>query len=73
MDTSLATPASSERGPSRNRRPRRAGQRGQSTVEYALLLLGAAAIAMLVVAWVAKTDMIGRLFEMVIGRIVDQA
>lgn len=47
-------------------------QRGQSTVEYALLLLGAAAIAMLVVAWVAKTDMIGRLFEIVLGRIVDQ-
>ncbi len=46
--------------------------RGQSTVEYALLLLGAAAIAMLVVAWVAKSDMIGRLFEIVIGQIVDQ-
>lgn len=55
--------------------PVRAGrsQRGQSTVEYALLLLGAAAIAMLVVAWVAKSDMIGRLFDIVLGRIVDQA
>lgn len=52
--------------------PRRADQRGQSTVEYALLLLGAAAIAMLVVAWVARSDMIGRLFEIVLGRIVDQ-
>ncbi|MGB3411951.1 MAG: DUF4244 domain-containing protein [Microthrixaceae bacterium] len=61
----------SDRVPRRSE-ARHFGQRGQSTVEYALLLLGAAAIAMLVVAWVAKTDMIGRLFEVVIGRIVDQ-
>jgi len=48
-------------------------ERGQSTVEYALLLLGAAAIALVVVAWVTRTDLIGRLFDTVIGRILSQA
>ncbi len=46
---------------------------GQSTVEYALLLLGAAAIALVLVAWVTKTDLIGRLFDSVVGRILNQA
>lgn len=46
---------------------------GQSTVEYALLLLGAAAIALVLVAWVTRTDLIGRLFDTVVGRILDQA
>jgi Flp pilus assembly pilin Flp len=52
-------------------RPR--GEQGQSTVEYALLLLGAAAIALVLVAWVTKTDLIGRLFDTVVGRILNQA
>ncbi|MSX01260.1 MAG: DUF4244 domain-containing protein, partial [Actinobacteria bacterium] len=47
--------------------------KGQSTVEYALLLLGAAAIALVLVAWVTKTDLIGRLFDTVVGRILNQA
>ena len=47
--------------------------RGQSTVEYALLLLGAAAIALVVVTWVTRTDLIGRLFDTVVGRILEQA
>jgi Flp pilus assembly pilin Flp len=49
------------------------GEKGQSTVEYALLLLGAAAIALVLVAWVTKTDLIGRLFDTVVGRILNQA
>jgi Flp pilus assembly pilin Flp len=52
---------------------RRRGEQGQSTVEYALLLLGAAAIALVLVAWVTKTDLIGRLFDTVVGRILNQA
>lgn len=48
-------------------------ERAQSTVEYALLLLGAAAVALLVVAWVTRTDLIGRLFDTVVGRILTQA
>ena len=53
--------------------PARRGQAGQSTVEYALILLGAAAIALVVVAWVTRTDLIGRLFDTVVGRILQQA
>lgn len=54
-------------------RRRTAEERGQSTVEYALILLGAAAIALVVVAWVTRTDTIGRLFDTVIGRVLQQA
>lgn len=49
------------------------GERGQSTVEYALILLAAAAVALAVVAWVTRTDLIGRLFDSVVGRILTQA
>lgn len=48
-------------------------ERGQSTVEYALILLGAAAVALVLVAWVTRTDLIGRLFDTVVGRILQQA
>jgi len=47
--------------------------RGQSTVEYALVLLAAATLALLVVSWVTGTDVIGRLFDTVFGRILRQA
>lgn len=50
----------------------RRDERGQGTVEYALILLGAAAIALVVVAWVTRTDLIGRLFDAVVGRILTQ-
>lgn len=46
---------------------------GQSTVEYALVLLGAAALALLVVSWVTGTDVVGRLFDAVFSRILRQA
>jgi len=42
-------------------------------VEYALILPRAGAIALLVVAWVGRTDLIGRLFDTVVGRILTQA
>ena len=48
-------------------------ERAQGTVEYALILLGAAAVALVVVAWVTRTDLIGRLFDTVVGRILTQA
>ncbi len=51
----------------------RRGERGQGTVEYALILLGAAAVALAVVAWVARTDLVGRLFDTVVGRILERA
>lgn len=46
---------------------------GQGTVEYALVLLGAAAVALLLVAWVARTDLVGRLFDSVVGKILGRA
>ena len=44
----------------------RPDQRGQASAEYALVLLGAAAIALLIVAWATETDLIGKLFEAVL-------
>jgi len=46
--------------------------RGQSTAEYALVLLGAAAVAMLLVAWATKTDKVTRLLNSVVDRVLDQ-
>lgn len=44
---------------------RRTHERGQATAEYALVLLGAGAVAMLVVAWATKTNRIGSLLDTV--------
>lgn len=55
-----------------DRRLERRNERGQGTVEYALILLGAAAVALVVVAWVTRTDLIGRLFDTVVGSILRQ-
>ncbi|HUQ64261.1 MAG TPA: DUF4244 domain-containing protein [Acidimicrobiales bacterium] len=49
-------------------RPQR-DQRGQTSAEYALVLLGAAAIALLIVAWATKSDLIGKLFDTVLKAI----
>jgi Protein of unknown function (DUF4244) len=43
---------------------------GQTTAEYALVLLGAAAVALLVVTWATKTDAIGKLFDFVLGHVI---
>ena len=45
----------------------------QSTVEYALVLLGAAAVALALVAWVTRSDAVSRLFDSVVGRILSRA
>lgn len=52
---------------------RRSGEAGQATAEYALVLLGAAAIALLLVAWAAKSGKIGELFDAVVGQLIDKA
>lgn len=51
--------------------PRRA-ERGQATAEYALVLLGAAAVALLLVGWATDTDAVGRLLDGVLDRILGQ-
>lgn len=45
------------------------GQRGQATAEYALILLGAAAVAMLLVSWVTRTNRISNLLDAVFRHI----
>lgn len=55
------------------RPPRRvAAEGGQATAEYALVLLGAAAIALLLAAWAAKSGAIGQLFDAVVGQLIDK-
>lgn len=49
---------------------RSAHERGQTTAEYALVLLGAAAIALLVVAWAAKTNRVGKLLDSIVDALL---
>jgi Flp pilus assembly pilin Flp len=45
-------------------------QRGQASAEYALVLLGAAAVALLVVGWATKTDKVGKLLDTVLDKLL---
>jgi len=47
-----------------------AAELGQTTAEYALVILGAAALATLVITWATKSHAISKLFDTVIGRIL---
>jgi hypothetical protein len=49
---------------------RRRGDAGQTTAEYALVLLGAAGIALLLVAWATKSGAIGKLFDTVVNDVI---
>lgn len=49
---------------------RDAHEAGQTTAEYALIILGAAAIATLVITWATNSNAISRLFDIVIDRII---
>ena len=44
-------------------------QRGQASAEYALVLLGAAAVALLIVAWATNSDLVGKLLDTVMKAI----
>jgi Flp pilus assembly pilin Flp len=46
---------------------------GQATAEYALVLLGAAAVALLVVSWATKTNVVAKLLDAVFGQLLDRA
>ncbi len=59
-------------GPPSPERARRRGDGGQTTAEYALVLLGAAAVALLLVAWATSSGKIDDLLNGVIDRILDQ-
>jgi Flp pilus assembly pilin Flp len=43
---------------------------GQASAEYALVLLGAAAVALLVVGWATKTDKVGKLLDSVLDKLL---
>jgi Flp pilus assembly pilin Flp len=44
-------------------------ERGQATAEYALVLLGAAAVALLIVGWATHTNLIGKLLDAIMNNI----
>jgi hypothetical protein len=48
----------------------RRGEAGQTTPEYALVILGAAAVATALIAWASKSDAIGNLFDEVVEKIL---
>lgn len=47
--------------------------RGQATAEYALVLLGAAAVALLLIGWATTTDQVSRLFDFVVDQVVGRS
>jgi hypothetical protein len=51
---------------------RLAADRGQSTAEYALVLLGAAGVALLLVAWATKSGKVTELLNSVLDKILSQ-
>ena len=52
--------------------PIRSRQRGQATAEYALVILGAAAVAGLALAWAVSSGKIGRLLDAVLNSVIGQ-
>jgi Protein of unknown function (DUF4244) len=51
-------------------RMRWAGVSGQTTAEYALVMLGAAALATLLISWATGSHAISRLFDSVIEKVL---
>jgi Flp pilus assembly pilin Flp len=52
---------------------KRRDEAGQASVEYALVLLGAALVASLLIAWASKTNLLDQLFDHVMGLIKGKA
>lgn len=50
-------------------RRRIGGDRGQATAEYALVVLGAAAVAMLLIAWATSTGKLSTLLNKVVDSV----
>lgn len=51
----------------------RRDEAGQATAEYALVLLGAAAVAILALKWANDTDRIGNLFDAMVDKVLKSA
>jgi hypothetical protein len=43
---------------------------GQTTAEYALVILGAAAVATLLITWATNSHAVSSLFDKVVGKIL---
>lgn len=52
---------------------RLSSQAGQATAEYALVLLGAASVALLVVAWAARSNRVGSLLDSIFDQLLRRA
>jgi len=50
----------------------RSSERGQATAEYALVILGAATLAGLVLAWASSTGRVSRLLNSVLDAVIGQ-
>ena len=50
---------------------RRAGDRGQTTAEYALVIVGAAAVALLLLAWATGSGKIATLLDKVVDTVAN--
>lgn len=46
-------------------------QRGQATAEYALVLLGAASVALLLAMWAKEGGKVGKLLDAIFGTLTD--
>ena len=51
-------------------RTRFRSERGQTTAEYALVLLGAAGMALLLLGWATQSGAIGTLFDAVLDGVI---
>ena len=71
IPVSAFTPPRSSSRPRRVRRLR--GDAGQATPEYALVIMGATALALLFIAWATRTDRIGDLFDFVMDEVMGRA
>ena len=43
---------------------------GQTTAEYALVILGAAAVATVLITWATQSDAVSKLFDSVVSKIL---
>ncbi len=57
----------------RRRRSRITADAGQATAEYALVLLGVAAVALLLLAWATKSGKLAELFDAVVDNLIGKA
>ena len=46
-------------------------QKGQATAEYALVLLGAASVALLLAMWAKQGGKVGKLLDAIFGTLID--